>query len=150
YATRRPFLSFLGTNRTEQTARALIDYCEAEGLPTALRLMPEISVANMHAPDLHVLEDRDNFDYIYSVGELSEMRGTRFHRKRTMTNQFTRGNPAARIEVACLDDRGVQERISAVIDRWERHKIDQKKEYALDHEHAAIERLLRISAAHEL
>jgi hypothetical protein len=47
YSTNEPFLSFLGTNETEHTARTLIDYCKENGLPTTLKLMPEISVKNI-------------------------------------------------------------------------------------------------------
>ena len=33
-------------------------------------------------------EDRDNFDYLYSRGELSELSGRKFHRKKNLVNAF--------------------------------------------------------------
>src|SRR3989338_9883206 len=78
YSTHEPFLSFLGANENEHTARTLIDYCKTEGLPTTLKLVPEVSVKEMRPSVMRVEEDRDNFDYIYSVPKLAAMRGSEY------------------------------------------------------------------------
>jgi hypothetical protein len=43
-----------------------------------------------------ITEDRDNFDYIYSVPELVELKGDKYHDKKNLLNQFERNNPSAR------------------------------------------------------
>jgi hypothetical protein len=35
-----------------------------------------------------VNEDRDNFDYLYPRGELAELKGKKFHKKKNLVNQF--------------------------------------------------------------
>ena len=37
-------------------------------------------------------EDRDNWDYIYDVGELVTLSGNRFHKKKNLLNQFKKQN----------------------------------------------------------
>jgi len=39
-------------------------------------------------PDFTVVEDRDNFDYLYSIQELIELPGKKFHDKKNLLNQF--------------------------------------------------------------
>lgn len=41
------------------------------------------------AADLQVTEDRDAFDYLYLRGELAELPGNRFHKKKNRVNYFT-------------------------------------------------------------
>lgn len=38
--------------------------------------------------DFIIEEDRDQFDYLYNVRELAELRGRRFHDKKNLTNKF--------------------------------------------------------------
>ena len=39
-------------------------------------------------PEFTIEEDRDNFDYLYRVTELSDLAGTQFHDKKNLLNQF--------------------------------------------------------------
>ena len=36
----------------------------------------------------HILEDRDNFDYLYSREELAELAGRKYHKKKNLVNAF--------------------------------------------------------------
>ena len=37
---------------------------------------------------IEIEEERDNWDYLYSISELVELRGNRFHKKKNLVNQF--------------------------------------------------------------
>ena len=150
YSTHEPFLSFLGTNETEQTARVLIDFCKAEGLPTTLKLMPEVSVKEIRSSVMRLDEDADNFDYIYSVPALASLRGNTYMSKRGRANKFRRTYPEAHTEVIDLANKGAQADIRAVIDLWEQMKVDDEKKYEIEHERAAIARLCETADSHQL
>ena len=150
YSTNEPFLSFLGTNESEHTARTLIDYCRAEGLPTTLKLVPEISIKDIRRSVLNIEEDRDNFDYICSVPEHSSLRGSRYRAIRHRLMNFTRDNSDIRVEIIDLNKKNAQEQIDAVIHVWEINKIGKKKEYEIAHESTAIKRLFKTAKSHSL
>jgi hypothetical protein len=40
--------------------------------------------------DIGLTEERDQWDYVYDVGELVELKGNRFHKKKNLLNQFLR------------------------------------------------------------
>ena len=150
YSTHEPFLSFLGENETEHTARTLIDYCKAEGLPTTLKLMPEVSVKDIHPSVLKIEEDRDNFDYIYSIPKLASLKGGEYMSKRGRANKFRRDNPDVVVEAVDLDNVHAQKSILTVIERWERQKVDQNKAYEIEHERTAITKLCQSAKSHDL
>lgn len=151
YKTNEPFLSFLGSNETEHTARTLLEYCKEHSLPETLRLIPEVSVEGLAAKDFIVEEDRDNFDYIYSVPELSLLAGGKFKGRRNFVNRFVHEHATAHAEIIDLaDDRDVQGKILATLDSWEQHKQSRGKKYELEHEKAAIKRIFETAHLHEL
>jgi hypothetical protein len=43
---------------------------------------------NPPARGIAVNEDRDNFDYLYPRGELAELKGKKYHKKKNLVNQF--------------------------------------------------------------
>jgi len=49
----------------------------------------ESSKGNLEAWGITVNEDRDNFDYLYPRGELAELKGKKYHKKKNLVNQFT-------------------------------------------------------------
>lgn len=38
---------------------------------------------------IEVFEDRDSWDYLYSINDLAELKGNRYHKKKNQLNQFT-------------------------------------------------------------
>lgn len=151
YSTNEPFLSFLGSNETESTMRTLLEYCKEHDLPQTLRLVPEVSIKSIQSSAFQVEEDRDNFDYIYSVPELSALAGGKFKGRRNFVNRFIHDHAAARTEIVNLTtDLDAQEKILATLDSWEQHKQSHGKEYELEHERAAIKRIFETAHLHEL
>lgn len=150
YKTDEPFLSFLGSNETERTARTLMNYCKEHGLPEVLKLIPEISTHGIQSPAFRVEEDRDNFDYIYSVPELSALEGGKFKGRRNFVNRFMREHPAAHVEIVDLANTDAQKNIFAILDSWAHHKQAKNKAYETEHEKTALTRLFETARSHEL
>lgn len=131
YKTNEPFLSFLGSNKPNETASTLLDYAAPNGLPPSLKLMPEISVKEIDAQKFNIQEDRDNFDYVYSIEELRNLTGSKFETKRNMLNRFMRRYPNAAIEIIDLKDAHQHQLMTELLDSW----AIRKSEYMQDDEH---------------
>ena len=41
-------------------------------------------------PETHIEEERGNWDYLYNVTDLVELKGNRYHKKKNLLNQFSR------------------------------------------------------------
>lgn len=139
YTTNEPFISFLGINKTNETVRTLLKYCESVKLPTTLSLVPESSVIDLDDSEFNIFEDRGNNDYIYSVADHTVFEGSDYHPKRRRVNKFARENPLARVITENLNgNKDIQSDIFAVISAWEKNKVREAKEYELEHELSAI------------
>ena len=150
YSSHEPFLSFLGSEEPEHTARTLIEYCRGQGLPETLKLVPEISIRDIRPSILTVEEDRDNFDYLLSVSEIAALQGAKFKGKRKVIAGFSRTYPGACVEVGDLSDTEVQKQIINILHVWEDRKKSENKKYELQHEEAAVNRLFQTAGAHDL
>jgi hypothetical protein len=141
--TSEPFFSYLGSHKTEETVRQLLQYAEASNVTPMLRLITEESIAGLQAPDLHVKEDKNNFDYIFSVPQLASPRGIKLKQKRHLANRFIREHPEATFVIKKIGDVDVQTEIIAIFDLWERKKKLDNKPSDLRNERSALERLLK-------
>lgn len=150
YATNEPFLSFLGTNKTNDTALTLFEYAAAHGLPPHLKLMPEVSVKEMDAQKFRIEEDRDNFDYIYAINDLIILKGGKLGRKRTTISKFVRENSGAHVEAIDLNNREAQKNVLKIVRAWEQSKTAGDKKVEADHEISAITRLCETSNTHKI
>ncbi len=150
YSSHQPFLSFLGIEQPENTAKALIEFAARSGFPLTLRLVPETSARHLQSSTLRVEPDEDNFDYVYSIADLVQLRGKGFMSKRGNIRRFMRRAPDAHLEPIALDDSCVREGVFSVLASWERSKIERGKDYEIKHERAAIERLCNTARYHRL
>ncbi|ACS80389.1 DUF2156 domain-containing protein [Maridesulfovibrio salexigens] len=66
--------------------------CELMSTPgTKFTRIPEklaLHLKEIFGDKIEITENRDHFDYIYSVQELIELRGNRFHKKKNLYRQF--------------------------------------------------------------
>ncbi len=151
YTTGNPLLSFIGEHETSETAMALLDHAGSRGLEPVLRLVPEVVVTAMNAPGpvaLDVREDRDSFDYVYSVPALAELRGATLKSKRRAVRAFRRRNPELTVELLDLTEPRAIKGIFALLDGWRMLKESSGREVAT--ELAAIERCIRLASSVEL
>lgn len=143
YETNYPFLSFLGTNSTENTIVALINWAKAEGLSSTLSLVPQEVVDQLPVDtEFLIEEDIDNFDYIFDVSELSYLEGRKYKTKKHLSRIFLNNNPDAVFEVFRYDDIGDVNRLLLLVEDWEKNKISNGKSDAKLQEKIGLKRLV--------
>jgi hypothetical protein len=150
YESDELFFSFFGVNKVEDTAKELIRFAKESGVSAVLSFIPEEFVADLKDPSLVIEEDRDNFDYIFSIPELVELKGIKFKEKRHSVSRFLRDYPEAVFEIKELSDENVCNQVASVLDRWENKKKSDKKTYDVRHEEIAINRLLQKARNYKL
>lgn len=71
---------------------ACLDFLAQAGAEPRIVRVGEDFLARTTLRDATAREDRDNFDYVYSVPELTELRGDQYHDKKNLLNQFLSHN----------------------------------------------------------
>jgi hypothetical protein len=142
YVTGEPFLSFIGNEKAEETTRTLIEYSRSKKFPPVLKLIPEAVAAKIKSAEIRAEEDRGNYDYLYSIAELATLYGKKYESFRKAVNRFKRENPDARMEVLDWKNKDIRNSIMDVFKLWERRKTRKDKDFELEHEKAALGRLL--------
>jgi uncharacterized protein len=69
----------------------IISYFSENNLPFIMKVVPEVaanSIRKMYPKELMYLEDRDNYDYVYSTKDLIELKGRKYHGKKNHINKF--------------------------------------------------------------
>jgi hypothetical protein len=77
------FLQPIGTNKMRETVEACLSFCPR------LSCIPE-SFLLRHGPGLRWEEDKNNFDYVYRVVDLINLRGKKYDGKRNRIKKFER------------------------------------------------------------
>jgi uncharacterized protein len=65
YISGIPTLSFVGVSRVEDTVSTLLAYASQENFKSYLKYIPEMCAGGISSKEFIVLQDRDNFDYLY-------------------------------------------------------------------------------------
>lgn len=142
YLTLNPFLSLIGTSNIPTTLSQLHAYTIQMGYSPTLRLIHPVTIP--HCPSQYMCtEDRDNYDYIYSIRDLLSLSGTKFHQKKKLLNKFNNTYPSAYSIVTPLTDLKTQVQILRFYRRWERQKSNSAQDYV--NEWIALERMIDIA-----
>jgi len=66
------------------------EHFEKKGQPFSLRLVPfhVMEIIKEAVPEIHFIDDRPNYDYIYLTQELIDLKGKAFHSKKNHLNYF--------------------------------------------------------------
>ena len=66
------------------------EHFEKKGQPFSLRLVPfhVMEIIKEAVPEMHFIDDRPNYDYIYLTQELIDLKGKAFHSKKNHLNYF--------------------------------------------------------------
>ena len=147
--TGKRYLSFLGKEEVVDTVQKLLDFVEIrEEYLDELQLVPEDNLAqDMEelGARFEVVEDRDTFDYVYSVDELAKLEGSKYRKQRNMVSRFRRDNSQEVRDTCLLDVTEVeaQGEILNLYDRWQERK--GKVEGKGDDELVVLERFFTYS-----
>ncbi|MFA5393287.1 MAG: phosphatidylglycerol lysyltransferase domain-containing protein [Candidatus Ratteibacteria bacterium] len=84
------FLQPLVSGNPSETVQACFKYLKGKTeLPSIERAGEDFIAAGVGDDSRFIVsENRDNFDYLYNVGELTELAGEKFHDKKNLLNQF--------------------------------------------------------------
>ncbi|MFT7507387.1 MAG: hypothetical protein ACI92I_000537 [Acidimicrobiales bacterium] len=148
YVTGEPFYSLIGTMDIDDTLEALLDLSEKQEFRPILKLIPEITVnAIKDTRAFTVEEDLDNFDYIFSLSELSELRGNRFKSKRRAAIRCATEDDIKIKDES--DNLNITQSILEVSKKWEDSKKQNGKAVDMEREFIAIQRILENSTQQE-
>lgn len=81
--------------------------------------------------------DRSDFDYVYNIDDLAELRGKKFQQKRNHLNRFEENHPDHRVEPIVRENMDAAAR---VIENWYRSKQESGPEMDLGLEQVALRR----------
>lgn len=122
YTTGEPILSFLGSNKINETALTLLTQVPPGIGERRLRLMVETAVQDLDRSRFAVEESRDDFDYICDIRQHITFsgRGLKSHRKLLKTFQEQYPDHQCVPLDMCLDE--TRKEIKGLYERWEREK----------------------------
>ncbi|MFZ1019977.1 MAG: phosphatidylglycerol lysyltransferase domain-containing protein [Minisyncoccia bacterium] len=143
YLNGKPFYSFLGDNKVNETAETLLELSKKEGLEPALKLVPEDSIKGLDGNRFKILEDRDHFDYIYEVEKLVKMKGGKFETKRKHI-RFFKKKFIHEIKILDLNIPLIKNELVMLFNEWLLDKNEIPKDY-FKNEFSAFSRFLNFS-----
>ena len=71
YLSGKPFLSFLGKNMVNETAKDLIIFSENKYKTDTLKFIPETVIKFLDKTKFEIIPDVDSHDYIYNLSKVS-------------------------------------------------------------------------------
>lgn len=136
YLTSEPFFSFLGNNKVNETADALLTLSYAIGIQERLKYVPEIAVRELSKDLFHIEEERDHFDYIYDIKKVSEYLGSEYKKHRSLVKHFE-GNDYE-VKILNLMSSDNRKDISNLVKVWSKDKQQGSKEDTEDFENELL------------
>ncbi len=146
YITNEQFYTFLGTNKAEETINNLLTLSATKNAMKKLQLIPEASIlANKEIFNTFLIhEDRDNFDYIFSLEKMSTLEGAAYGKQRGWINNLLKNYPEIQITQININEPTLQHKIVKLFQTWEKNKNTETNDTV--HELIAIKRLLKDSS----
>ena len=132
YLTGEPVFSILGDN--------LIDESLEELSINKFKLIPEVVVRSIKNKEgLVIIEDPDNFDYIYELASISNLSGRKFKKKRNKANEFEK-SLSGRLEVKKITsiDNYARSQLQEIILGWGTNSEQSTQEQRLEHKALSI------------
>lgn len=90
----------LGSGDIKPVLDAIIRDARERGIPFRLSSMTQehcALVEQLYPGQFHFHVGRDNFDYVYRIGDLASLSGKRYQSKRNFANRFQLNHPEARL-----------------------------------------------------
>ncbi|MBQ9079847.1 MAG: DUF2156 domain-containing protein [Clostridia bacterium] len=110
--------------------------CRITGLgPTAKQTLQEL-----YPGKFRFYCDRDSFDYVYSIDDLADLKGKKYHRKRNHVNGFVSAFPNYSVE--SLDEQNLPS-VRQMVDKWYQERIAADPTADFHLEQSALSRAFR-------
>lgn len=137
YISDKIIYSILGSASVEQSVNVIFTLLKEKGLKQELKLVPEETIEEINPENFTVNEDRDNFDYIYSIDELCSASGQKWGTYRNQINRFCQSYDMAVVRIINLSKKEDQNLLIELLNYWL-----QNKEGELHKEKNVIERYI--------
>ncbi len=121
YIDGQTFLSFLGDNMVNETAKELIKFSEKNYKINLLELIPEITVNLLDKKEFDFTPDIDSHDYIYSVKHLSNINNWQGHNSSKSIRKFLKLHPDYEVKNCLLQDIAKDE-YTEIFEKWAIYK----------------------------
>jgi hypothetical protein len=141
YVTGKPFYSIIGTNEIDTSLEELLVFSERQGLEPVLKLVPEVTIqALCNISQFKITEDLDNFDYIFLIKDLAELKGKQYKSKRRLAKKCEEENRTDIIDMS--NSSNMKASIIEVLTKWEQSKLNKGKDVDLELELKAVSRVM--------
>ena len=122
---------------------AIIEDAEARGIPCRITGVSESArqtIEGLYPNRFRFHCDEGSFDYVYSIDDLADLAGKKYHSKRNHLKRFYESYPAFSVEPLC---DGNIEKVRSMVKTWYETKLaeDPNGDYYM--EQAALERAFR-------
>ncbi len=85
------FMSLLGTNKVKESMRLVSNYAQRNDIEATLKLVPQETMDELSVYDnCDITSDRDNYDYVIGLEEVSRLEGKKFRKVRREINTFAK------------------------------------------------------------
>lgn len=140
----------VGTGDLRPVVDAIIQDARERGIPCCLSSMTKAdcdALEQLYPGAFRFHADRDSFDYVYSIDDLSDLKGRKFQKKRNHLNRFTENHPNCR---ALPLDESTRAAAFCMLNRWyqDRQRSDPHNDFHL--EQLALQRAFAFFAQLEL
>ena len=82
--------------------------------------------------------DRGNYDYVYGINELADLKGRKLHRKRNHLKHFKKNHPNYIVTPITMEN---MDRVRTFVSEWYKTKLEENPDGDYHHEQAALEKV---------
>lgn len=137
----------IGTGDRRSLLEAIQSDARERGIPCRLTSLTQADCRELEDwfPGKFVIHPhRDSFDYVYAIGDLADLPGRKFQKKRNHVNRFAEGHPHCRVLPLTLETLAPAQELA---EQWflRRHQTDPQGDYLP--ESVAVSRTFRNFAA---
>lgn len=141
YVNEQPFLSFLGDNMVNETAKELTEFSEKNYKNATLKLILEMVANLLDKSKFDITSDRDSYEYVYSVPHLASMNTWPQNSLSKGIRRFIKKYPDYVIKQYTIEEISKNEYLE-MFEKWAKNKNIEN--YFELNEYKAFEKLLQI------
>lgn len=143
YISNERFMTFLGRTSPAETISVLLEYARLWCSVEPLRSVPEICLPHQPEETIIIDAERDNHDYVYSLSNISRLKGHKFRAHRNSINRFQKLYPKCEIKALELTSPSNRRQIVQLWKIWSNYSTQDRRHF--ENELIAIERLMNAS-----
>lgn len=95
------------------------------------------TIETLYPNQFYFHADRGNYDYVYDINDLADLKGRKLHRKRNHLKHFKKNHPAYMVTPITLEN---MDRVRAFTADWYKQKLEENPDGDYHHEQMALEK----------